>query len=86
MVSYGALWLADRQVLRGEIRATIDGSPEIVTFMDDDDYASPEQIVKLAQAHALAQSVNIDLLYSNRAMLLNKKLLTKVSCHPSLMS
>lgn len=50
-----------------------------MTFNDDDDYASPEQMAKLLQAQAMAQAVNTDLLYSNRAMLLNKKLLAKVS-------
>lgn len=60
------------------MRATIDGTPEIVTFVDEDDYASPQQMAKLMQANLLAQSVNTDLLYSNRAMLLNRKLLQKV--------
>ncbi|GMK54592.1 hypothetical protein CspeluHIS016_0111780 [Cutaneotrichosporon spelunceum] len=64
-------------VFRGEIRATIDGTPEIVTFVDDDDYASPKQMAKLMQANILAQNVNNDLLYANRAMLLNRKLLQK---------
>ncbi|BEJ16487.1 hypothetical protein CspHIS471_0510920 [Cutaneotrichosporon sp. HIS471] len=64
-------------VFRGEIRATIDGTPEIVTFVDDDDYASQQQMAQLMHANLLAQSVNNDLLYSNRAMLLNRKLLQK---------
>jgi hypothetical protein len=84
MVSFNQDAIADSQVLRGEIRATIEGTPEIVTFVDDDDYASPQQMAKLVQANLLAQSVNNDLLYSNRAMLLNRKLLQKVSSPVSL--
>ncbi|CAK9786525.1 hypothetical protein CC85DRAFT_283123 [Cutaneotrichosporon oleaginosum] len=64
-------------VVRDEIQATINGVPEVVTFVDDDDYASPQQMVKLVQANLLAQNVNNDLLYANRAMLLNRKLLQK---------
>jgi len=72
---------ADVQIAAKEIRATLEstGSSVIVTFLEDDDYASPENMAKLKQAQQLTAWFHAELERGNRALGLNKKWLSKVS-------
>lgn len=68
--------IIQRMVAAKETRATVAG--DIVTFLPDDDYASPENMVKLQQARRLASWFNTELEIGNRNIGLNKKWLAKV--------
>jgi hypothetical protein len=64
-----------------QIRATITpaGGSTIITFVDVDDYVSPENVAKLKQAQQLSVWLHAELERGNRQIGLNKKWLTKVS-------
>lgn len=60
-----------------------DGPSRVLTFLDDDDYASPDKMRELKQAQQLASWLHADLERGNRAIGLNKKWLSKVCfCRP----
>lgn len=65
------------QVASGEIKATISGSPPIVTFVDDDDYASAANIAKLKQTAELSAFLEADLAQASRALSLSPEYLKK---------
>lgn len=66
-------------VASGEIRASVSGSPEIVTFDDDDDYDSPAAMQRMKEAQAVAGSLLADLTRADQQLGLNPKWLQKVS-------
>ena len=68
-----------RVIATGEIRASVTGSPEIVTFEDDDDYDSPAAMKRLADAQAVASSLLAELTRADQQLGLNPKWLQKVS-------
>lgn len=68
-----------RMVASGEIRASVTGSPEIVTFEDDDDYDSPAAMKRLADAQAIASSLLAELAHADQQLGLHPKWLQKVS-------
>jgi hypothetical protein len=67
------------QIKANEIRATLSSAPEIVTFLDDDDYASPARMATLKRAQQKANWLQYDLTRANLNMGLNKMWLQKVS-------
>lgn len=68
-----------RMVASGEIRASVSGSPEIVTFEDDDDYDSPAAMQRLRDAQTVASSLLAELTHADQQLGLHPKWLQKVS-------
>ncbi|KAL1410223.1 hypothetical protein Q8F55_004228 [Vanrija albida] len=67
----------ERMVGSGEIQATISGTPPVVTFVDDDDYASAVNIAKLKRTHEIAAFLKSDLAQASRTLSLSPEYLKK---------
>lgn len=68
-----------RMVTSGEIRASVSGSPEIVTFAEDDDYDSPAAMQRLQHAQTVASGLLAELTRADQNLGLHPKWLQKVS-------
>lgn len=69
----------EKMVAAGEIQASVAGSPEVVTFEDDDDYDSPAAMERLRDAQTVANSLLAELRRADEQHSLNPKWLQKVS-------
>lgn len=72
--------IADYQISKGEIQATIsDSSPHIITFLDDDTSRGTDALAQLAQSRELSSFLESHLTATGKHLGLDPRYLRKVS-------